>query len=395
MSNVKLTHTRRNRRGKFARRSRSLKLLRWLNAQSLRLDSTATSDTFVSNAVLSIGVLTLSGNVVGNDFATGVLTLTGLPLDGETVTIDGKVYTFQDTLTEADGNVHIAGDASDSIDNLIAAINLGAGAGTDYATATTLHPTVSGAAGAGDTMDATAKSRGVAGNSIATVTNLTNGSWGAATLENGVDGDTVTLGTQVYTFNAAPLDDLPDNVLVGASASDSIDNLIAAINGAAGAGTTYGTNTVANGDASAAAGAGDTLDATSLLINGQSNSIATTATGAQASWGAVTLESGVESNTLTATAHGFSNGEGPYQVTTAGTLPTGLSLLTNYWISVVDANIFALRTGNEGGPIDTISNPGSGTQTILKASSGEAMYEILRDNVPERILAVADIDDLA
>ena len=117
--------------------------------------------------------------------ATGVLTLTGNAVDTETVTIGTKTYTFQATLTDVDGNVLIGATASDSLDNLIAAITLGAGSGTLYAASTTLHPTVTAAAGAGDTMDATAKSTGTGGNSIATTETLTNGSWGAATLSGG------------------------------------------------------------------------------------------------------------------------------------------------------------------------------------------------------------------
>lgn len=126
--------------------------------------------------------------------ATGILTLTGNALDTETVTIDTKTYTFQATLTDVDGNVLIGATASDSIDNLIAAITLGAGSGTLYAASTTLHPTVTAAAGAGDTMDATAKTQGTAGNTIATTETLTNGSWGAATLSGGA-GDMVILGS--------------------------------------------------------------------------------------------------------------------------------------------------------------------------------------------------------
>lgn len=119
--------------------------------------------------------------------ATGTLTLTGNANDTETVTIGSKTYTFQATLTNVDGNVHIGATASDTIDNLVAAITLGAGAGTDYATAMTEHPTVGAAAGAGDTMDVTADTAGLAGNDIGTTETLTNGSWGSTTLTGGSD----------------------------------------------------------------------------------------------------------------------------------------------------------------------------------------------------------------
>ncbi len=118
-------------------------------------------------------------------FARGVLTVTAIA-NTNTVTINGKVYTFQDTLTDVDGNVHVGASDSDSIDNLVDAINLGAGAGTDYATSMTLHPTVTAAAGAGDTMDARAKVVGVAGNAL-TTTETIDGSWAEVTLLGGLD----------------------------------------------------------------------------------------------------------------------------------------------------------------------------------------------------------------
>lgn len=126
--------------------------------------------------------------------ATGNLAVNSIPLNNETVTIGTKTYTFQTVLTNVDGNVLIGASASASIDNLVAAINLGAGAGTLYALATTLHPTVSAAAGAGDTMDATAKTPGTAGNTIATTETFSDvlSVWGGATLSGGV-GDMVIL----------------------------------------------------------------------------------------------------------------------------------------------------------------------------------------------------------
>lgn len=122
--------------------------------------------------------------------ATEILTLTGDPIDTETVTLDAKAYIFQDTLTDVDGNVLIGATASDSIDNLIAAITLGAGVGTLYATATTIHPTVTAAIGAGDTMGVTVIVGGVSGNALATTETLTNGSFGDTTFSGGIDAVT-------------------------------------------------------------------------------------------------------------------------------------------------------------------------------------------------------------
>jgi hypothetical protein len=125
-------------------------------------------------------------------FATGTLTATGNFANGDTVTTGTKTYTFQTTLTNVDGNVLIGATASDSLDNLIAAINLAAGAGTLYAAATTANGFVSAAAGAGDTMDVTALVAGTLANTYATTETSANASWGAATLTGGA-GDMVTL----------------------------------------------------------------------------------------------------------------------------------------------------------------------------------------------------------
>lgn len=114
-------------------------------------------------------------------YATGTLTLTGNAADTETVVIAGRTYTFQTVLTNVDGNVLIGATASDSLDNLIAAINLAAGAGTTYAAATTANTSVTAAAGAGDTMVVTAIVEGPAGGLITTTETVT-GTWAAAKL---------------------------------------------------------------------------------------------------------------------------------------------------------------------------------------------------------------------
>jgi len=147
------------------------------------------ADLFESGGVASTGVLTLALNA-GNT---------------ETVTIDTKVYTFQTVLTDVDGNVLIGATPSDSLDNLIAAINLDpAGAGTLYAASMTLHPTVSAAAGAGDTMDATAKFTGTVGDTIATTETLAGAGnqWGAAVLGGGADPDAEVVFVPIISWSS-------------------------------------------------------------------------------------------------------------------------------------------------------------------------------------------------
>lgn len=90
------------------------------------------------------------------------------------------------------------------------------------------------------------------------------------------NNNTVSIGGQVYTFKTAlstgPT--VPNEVLVGASDSDSLDNLIAAINAGAGVGTTYSTGTVANAFVTAAAGAGDTLVVSAKQVGKEGNGVA-------------------------------------------------------------------------------------------------------------------------
>jgi hypothetical protein len=160
--------------------------LNYLRAQDLATVLDLLQDAMDSGTLTAVsGGSTTS--VQAGDQATEVLTFTGQPTDGETVTIDTKVYTFEDTLTDVDGNVQIGASTEESQDNLVAAVNLGAGSGTAYAASMTLHPTVSAADGAGTTLDATAKLSGTAGNSIATTDNVTNADWGAATMSGGRD----------------------------------------------------------------------------------------------------------------------------------------------------------------------------------------------------------------
>jgi len=137
--------------------------------------------------------------------ATGTLTSTANFANGETVTIDAKVYTFQTVLTDVDGNVNIGGTQALSMENLRRAINLDGIAGTDYATSMTLHPTVS-ATDTATTTDVTAKKAGTFGNSIATTETAGNASWGGATLSGGSGGDVVVLsvaGSEAPTDTAA------------------------------------------------------------------------------------------------------------------------------------------------------------------------------------------------
>jgi len=132
--------------------------------------------------------------------ATGTLTATAL-VGADTITIDGKVYTIQDALTNVNGYVLKGATVGDTLNNLVAAINLGRGDGTVYARATTLHPSVTAARGAGNTVVVTAKVLGAVGNSIATTDTAVNADWGAGTLGGGA-GTTATVAKVTPSYTA-------------------------------------------------------------------------------------------------------------------------------------------------------------------------------------------------
>lgn len=157
------------------------------NGPTITLNATGTIATPGTIPAMTKSLSATDGANSGNAQATGTLTNDGTNItDGDTVTIAGKVYTFQDTLTNVDGHVLKGASNTASMTNLFHAINASGGTpGTDYAALTTAHPSVVATNPTGTTVVVTAKSGGLDGNSITTVENSTHLSWGAGTLAGG------------------------------------------------------------------------------------------------------------------------------------------------------------------------------------------------------------------
>ena len=141
--------------------------------------------------------------------AQGTLTLTDNVTADDEVTIGSITYKFVAEPAAA-YDVNIGDSASDTIDNLIAAITfdggLGTNEGTAYGTGTVAHPDVTAAAGQGDTMTVTAKIKGVAGNAIGTTDPTDAGGvidFGAAALAGGIDGQVGATGKIIFTASRA------------------------------------------------------------------------------------------------------------------------------------------------------------------------------------------------
>lgn len=139
--------------------------------------------------------------------ATNVFTATALAA-GETTTIGGVTYTFTDVAPAVAYEVLIEVAVDDTLANLSAAINGGAGAGTKYGTGTVAHPDVTGTPAVGQ-VTVTARVSGVSGNLIAVATDGADCGWDTSEyLTNGVGatvgtkGDQLIDGSFLYTATA-------------------------------------------------------------------------------------------------------------------------------------------------------------------------------------------------
>jgi hypothetical protein len=126
--------------------------------------------------------------------ASSILTPSDQPANNETVTIDGKVYTFKAALSDTDGFVDRGASTAAALQNLCDAINLTGTPGTQYALSTTLHPTVTCSAVSATALTATAKVAGAAGNLIA-IAETIDGAWSPIDfLGGGSDAASFTFG---------------------------------------------------------------------------------------------------------------------------------------------------------------------------------------------------------
>jgi hypothetical protein len=118
------------------------------------------------------------------------------------------------------------------------------------------------------------------------------GTWTLAA-GNVTAGDTVTIGTRVYTFQSPLVNSTADKVLVGATPAASVVNLVAAIMRGSGIGTLYSSPTTPNTLVTAVDGTGDVVDVTAIAVGALGNGIATTTVSTLAVWLATTTTGGI------------------------------------------------------------------------------------------------------
>jgi hypothetical protein len=183
------------------------------------LPSTLTVELTPSSASIVAGeehtlTVTGPGATTGESFDLvagfqGVLTVAATPTTTvDTVTIGTTVYRFMGTMAQA-YDVQIGSDAEESIDNLVAAINLTGTAGTEYYAGTAIHPEVEALKLSASTMAIRHKA-GETDAAVATTETFTSGSsvWANATTQadtvatilDWFDADIAENGTGLYSF---------------------------------------------------------------------------------------------------------------------------------------------------------------------------------------------------
>ncbi len=338
----------------------------YLEKNSSTVTGTAPTTTLTSSGTASNGetftigsrVYTLRTALTGATYATGVLTSTGTaPSDGDTVTVGSTTYTFRTTLSTSPrtrNEVLIGVSAAVALDNLKLAINgitsmtvtsASATVGAIYsngAALVTVNATISGSTTLTvvSTNDSAMAASGtltkVSGTGDATITysayvgagiefspNTLPNAFVTATTNTNTEQTVQAVGTGVV-FNGIDLSEsaatlswgspgltggangTPNEILIGGSASITLDNIKSAINGTGTPGTDYSAETVRHPHVTAGA-----KDATTLVIastnTNSSGALATTTTMANFSFTGAALSAG----TLGAVAQNTATYNGP------------------------------------------------------------------------------------
>ena len=175
------------------------------------------------------------------------------PSNNDTVTIDGKIYTFKTAMPAVDGEIHIGANADATLMNLAAAINNAGGTTPQDYFVNAAHPTVSAAVTiTAHTLTVFARQPGLEGNSIAIAEASSVLRW---------ENDEVLLkGGMIYT--EIPLAEI-EGTGTGASATVVMGYPVGTIN-LTNPGSGYGTPPAV----SVLLGNGDGLEAVAILNNG-------------------------------------------------------------------------------------------------------------------------------
>ncbi len=249
----------------------------------------STLGTSLKNA---LGALVNLRNAINNDIgrSTDELQTWTASGSGDTLQLSSNGRTNGQVLY-----ISSAGASGLTVGNTYYVVNANSGAGTVQLSTTaggspidipSNGTVVTGVAGygAGTTVNADVRAEVFPGNERATAVLTSDGT-------NVSDGDTVTVGSTVYTFKTS-LTSTAYQVKIGATAADSLTNLFHAINSGPGQLSTYSKLTLQHPNVFAAPSTSTTLTIYAKTNGAAANSIATTETSSHLSWGASTMQNG-------------------------------------------------------------------------------------------------------
>jgi hypothetical protein len=385
--------------------------------------TTSAHTTFVKTRIFIKGYYTPSNgydnSVYGNAVrARGILTPTQLTdayaygylratdpnnfVDGDSVTISdithsvNVVYRFVDTLETA-YDILIGSDVYHSFNYLKAAINHEDGEGTLYGTGTAIHTDVHADVniGLGNTsyLHLWANVGGVPADPIYTNSNNVNIVWDETSLIGGIDmvnftdGDTITIGTQVYRFKNTMAQAY--DVHIETTTLATLINFIDALNANPLTVTTaYYTGTLVNADVTCEIDySTGVITLTSKLLGTVANTVVTSDTSGAVDFGADTLEGGAGEETGSA-AFTTDLVELTENITAT---TTGWEYNANGWTNFLNYN-FRVPKANFSGTIYTNNyykgwfvNNGTDIWAFCEASSSDTTYIYFKINFADNV----------
>lgn len=191
------------------------------------------------------------------------------------------------------------------------------------------------------------------------------------------DAEEVVIGDITYVYKTAlTTPAVPYEVLIGASAATALDNLKSAINGTAGAGTTYGTGTVAHPDVVATDNTDTTQKIVARVPGVAANATVTTETSAHLSWADTTLGGGTGDSNAGVDPETVTVNDQTYSFVTALSETSGATAIANQVLFGADS----------AAALDNLKSAVNGT-------SGEGTTYSTGTAQPDDVLATTNAND--
>lgn len=140
-------------------------------------------------------------SATGEVAASGSISFSGNPADGDTVTVGATTYTFKTDMASAN-DIKLGGSQTDSISTLVKVINGTGASGTDYFAGTATPNASASAASSGSEVTISAKTAGAAGNSVVLAATGSAMSASGSTLEGGSLSNVLPTVARAFTAGA-------------------------------------------------------------------------------------------------------------------------------------------------------------------------------------------------